>query len=147
MLTAQNAETAGKCRHPTRPILPPSKESLAFFSLSLKSWPDRRIYQNILPPLGDGRISRVSQQVSPNTLIIQNSQAVWFELTNLIMGVEGNLALAKAYKALEPSQEPSFDDDAALNELFYIHGRKISLLNSPQIAGPRQPIVAGKLGR
>ena len=60
---------------------------------------------------------------------IQNSQAVWFELTNLIMGVEGNLALSKAYKALEPSQEPSFDDDVALNELFYIHGRKISLLN------------------
>jgi hypothetical protein len=60
---------------------------------------------------------------------IQNSQAVWFELTNLIMGVEGHLALAKAYKALEPSQEPSFDDDAALNELFYIHDRKISLLN------------------
>ena len=60
---------------------------------------------------------------------IQNSQAVWFELTNLIMGVEGHLALAKAYKALEPSQEPPFDDDVALNELFYIHGRKISLLN------------------
>lgn len=60
---------------------------------------------------------------------IQNSQAVWFELTNLIMGVEGNLALAKAYKALEASQVPSFDDDVALNELFYIHGRKISLLN------------------
>ncbi len=60
---------------------------------------------------------------------IQNSQAVWFELTNLIMGVEGHLALAKAYKALEPSQEPPFDDDAALNELFYIHDRKISLLN------------------
>jgi hypothetical protein len=60
---------------------------------------------------------------------IQNSQAVWFELTNLIMGVEGHLVSAKAYKALEPSQEPSFDDDAALNELFYIHGRKISLLD------------------
>ena len=60
---------------------------------------------------------------------IQNSQAVWFELTNLIMGVEGHLALAKAYKALEPFQEPSFDDDVALNELFYIHDRKISLLN------------------
>lgn len=60
---------------------------------------------------------------------IQNSQALWFELANLIMGVEGHLALAKAYKALEPSQEPSFDDDVALNELFYIHGRKISLLN------------------
>lgn len=62
-------------------------------------------------------------------LDIQNSQAVWFELTNLIMGVEGHLALAKAFKALEPSQEPPFDDDAALNDLFYIHGRKISLLN------------------
>jgi hypothetical protein len=60
---------------------------------------------------------------------IQNSQAVWFELTNLIMGVEGHLALAKAYKALEPFQEPSFDDDVALNELFYIHDRKVSLLN------------------
>lgn len=60
---------------------------------------------------------------------IQNSQAVWFELTNLVMGVEGHLALAEAYKALEPSQEPPFDDDVALNELFYIHGRKISLLN------------------
>ena len=60
---------------------------------------------------------------------IQNSQAVWFELTNLTMGVEGNLALAKAFKALEPSQEPSFDDDVSLNELFYIHSRKISLLN------------------
>ncbi len=60
---------------------------------------------------------------------IQNSQAVWFELTNLIMGVESHLVLAKAYKALEPSQEPPFDDDAALNEFFYIHDRKISLLN------------------
>ncbi len=60
---------------------------------------------------------------------IQNSQAVWFELTNLIMGVEGHLTLAKAYKALEPFQEPSFDDDVALNELFYIHDRKVSLLN------------------
>jgi hypothetical protein len=60
---------------------------------------------------------------------IQNSQAVWFELTNLIMGVEGDLSLAKAYKALESSKEPSFDDDAAINESFYIHERKMSLLN------------------
>jgi|GEM_PF-1888271 len=62
-------------------------------------------------------------------LDIQNSQAVWFELTNLIMGVESRLSLAKAYKALEPSQEPPFSDDAAINELYYIHDRKISLLN------------------
>jgi hypothetical protein len=60
---------------------------------------------------------------------IQNSQALWFELTNLIMGVESHLALAKAYKALEPSHEPPFDDDAALNGLFYIHDREVSLLN------------------
>jgi hypothetical protein len=60
---------------------------------------------------------------------IQNSQAVWFELANLIAGVEGHLSLAKAFKAIEPSKQPSFDDDAALNELFYVHSRKMSSLN------------------
>jgi hypothetical protein len=60
---------------------------------------------------------------------IRNSQALWFELTNLVMGAEGRLALAKAFKALEPPKEPSFDDDAALNELFFIHDRKMTLLN------------------
>lgn len=39
---------------------------------------------------------------------IRNSQAIWLELTNLILGAEGDLALAEAYKALEPSQEPPF---------------------------------------
>jgi hypothetical protein len=77
------------------------------------------------------RWTEFPSQPAPFTeyLDIQNSQAVWFELRNLIMGVEGHLALAKAYKALEPSQEPPFSDDAALNELYYIHDRKISLLN------------------
>lgn len=60
---------------------------------------------------------------------IQNSQAMWFELTNLVMGAEDDLMLAQAFKALEPSQEPSFDDDEALNDLYYIHGRKMTLLN------------------
>ena len=44
---------------------------------------------------------------------IQNSQALWLELANLIMGAEGDLILAVAFKALEPAQEPSFDDNAA----------------------------------
>ena len=60
---------------------------------------------------------------------IRNSQAVWLELTNLIMGAEADLALALAYKALEPSQEPPFGDDLAINDLYYIHNRKMTLLN------------------
>jgi hypothetical protein len=64
-----------------------------------------------------------------NYFNIQNSQAVWFELTNLVMGVEGHLSLAKAFKAVEPPREPSFDDNSALNELFYVHSRKMSSLN------------------
>ena len=60
---------------------------------------------------------------------IWNSRAVWFELTNLVMSAEADLILAQAYKALEPPQEPSFDDDAAINDLYHIHDRKMILLN------------------
>lgn len=60
---------------------------------------------------------------------IQNSRAIWLELANLVMGAEGDLALAKSYKALEPSREQSFDDDLAINDLYYIHDRKMTLLN------------------
>jgi hypothetical protein len=60
---------------------------------------------------------------------IQNSQALWLELSNLVMGVEGDLILALAYKALEPQKQPSFDDDGAINALCYIHDRKMALLN------------------
>jgi hypothetical protein len=48
---------------------------------------------------------------------IQNSQAIWFELANLIMGSEGDLILSQAFKAIEPAQEPSFEDDEAINNL------------------------------
>jgi hypothetical protein len=58
-----------------------------------------------------------------------NARELWFELTNLVMGAEGSLILARAFKALEPAEEPSFDDDANLNELFYVHSRKMSSLN------------------
>jgi hypothetical protein len=60
---------------------------------------------------------------------IQNSQALWFELGNLVMGAEGDLALAQAFKALEPGDETSFDDGVAINDLYYIHDRKMMLLN------------------
>jgi hypothetical protein len=62
-------------------------------------------------------------------LDIQNSQAIWFELANLIMGSEGDLILSQAFKAIEPAQEPSFEDDEAMNNLHYIHERKMTLLN------------------
>jgi hypothetical protein len=60
---------------------------------------------------------------------IRNSQAVWLELSKLIMGAEADLAIAQTYKALEPSQEPPFEDDLAINDLYYIHDRKMNLLN------------------
>jgi hypothetical protein len=60
---------------------------------------------------------------------IRNSQALWFELAHLVMGAESDLILAQAYKALEPPQEPSFDDDLAVNDLYYVHDRKMTLLN------------------
>jgi hypothetical protein len=60
---------------------------------------------------------------------IRNSQAVWIELANPVMGIEANLVSARAYKALEPAQEPSIDDAIALNDLYYIHDRKLTSLD------------------
>ena len=60
---------------------------------------------------------------------IQNSKALWMELANLIMGAEGDLILAAVFKTLEPAEEPPFDDDTAINDLYYIHDRKRTLLN------------------
>ena len=60
---------------------------------------------------------------------IENSQAMWFELANLIMGAEADLHLAQMFKALEPSKEPSFGDDIAIGDLYYVHSRKMDLLN------------------
>jgi hypothetical protein len=62
-------------------------------------------------------------------LDIRNSQALWFELTNLVLTAEGDLALSKMYKGLEPVTEPPFEDDRAINDLHYLHERKMTLLN------------------
>jgi hypothetical protein len=81
-----------------------------------------------MPLRADGLISQVSPQVLTN-FDIQNSQALWLEMANLIMGAEGDLILAASLKALEPALEPSFDDNAAVNDLYYVHHRKMMLLN------------------
>jgi hypothetical protein len=60
---------------------------------------------------------------------VQNSQAVWLELANLVMGAEGDLILAQTLKALEPPSEPPFSDTTAINDLYYVHDRKMNLLN------------------
>jgi len=60
---------------------------------------------------------------------IRNSQELWRELATLIMRAEGDLILASAFKGLEPQQEPPFIDDAAVHNLYYIHDRKMALLN------------------
>ncbi|SRR6266567_5051113 len=60
---------------------------------------------------------------------VQNSQAMWLELCNLVLRIEADLAAALAFKNLEPLAEPSFHDQAALDDLHYIHDRKMGLLN------------------
>ncbi len=62
-------------------------------------------------------------------LNIQNCQAMWLELTSLIMGAEADLHLAQTFKLLEPPQEPPFEDQIAINDLYYVHSRKMDLLN------------------
>jgi hypothetical protein len=60
---------------------------------------------------------------------IRNSQAVWLELARLVMRSEANLILAQAFKALEPPSEPRIDDQTAINDLYYVHRRKMMLLD------------------
>jgi hypothetical protein len=55
---------------------------------------------------------------------------MWLELSNLIIGAEADLVLAQAFKALEPAQEPPFEDSVAINDLYFIHDRKMNLLNT-----------------
>jgi hypothetical protein len=61
---------------------------------------------------------------------VQNPQAMWVELCNLVLRTEADLALAQSFKNLEPAAEPNFEDEVALNDLHYIHGRKMDHLNS-----------------
>ena len=49
---------------------------------------------------------------------IRNSQAIWLELAKLIMGAEADLTLSRSYKALEPPQEPPFEDNRPSIDLY-----------------------------
>jgi hypothetical protein len=60
---------------------------------------------------------------------VENSQAIWMELAHLVMGAEADLILALSFKAVEPTQEPAFEDEVAVNDLYYVHDRKMNLLN------------------
>lgn len=60
---------------------------------------------------------------------VQNSQAMWFELANLVRRIEADLAVSLDFKNQEPTTEPSLDDTAAVSDLHYIHSRKMEKLD------------------
>lgn len=60
---------------------------------------------------------------------VRNSQTLWLELSNLVRGIEHDLEMARAFKELEPPQEPPFEDDEAINNLYFLHNRKMELLD------------------
>jgi hypothetical protein len=60
---------------------------------------------------------------------VRNSQSLWLELSNLIRHIEHGLDIAQAFKKLEPPQEPPFEDDEAINDLHFIHDRKMAALD------------------
>jgi hypothetical protein len=61
---------------------------------------------------------------------VRNSQSLWLELSNLIRGIEHDLDMARAFKELEPAEEePPLEDDAAINNLHFLHNRKMEALD------------------
>lgn len=60
---------------------------------------------------------------------VQNSQAMWLELGNLVRRIEADLTVSLEFKNQEPGTEPSFEDTAALRDLHYIHNRKMEKLD------------------
>ncbi|MDQ2926396.1 MAG: hypothetical protein M3R43_12715, partial [Acidobacteriota bacterium] len=60
---------------------------------------------------------------------IQNSQGLWQELTNLVLSTEHDLIDAFAFKSLEPVEEPAFENDPEIEQLHYLHNRKMELLD------------------
>jgi|SRR5581483_10424573 len=60
---------------------------------------------------------------------VQNAQSLWRELSNLIRGIEYDLEMARAFKELEPAEPPPLEDDAAINNLWFLHDRKMNALD------------------
>jgi hypothetical protein len=62
-------------------------------------------------------------------LDVRNSHSLWLELSNLVRGIEHNLEMARAFKELEPAEEPSFENDEAIDNLYFLHDRKMCVLD------------------
>jgi hypothetical protein len=60
---------------------------------------------------------------------VRNSQSLWLELSNLVHGIEYHLETARAFKELEPAKEPPLEDDEAINNLYFLHDRKMNALD------------------
>jgi len=60
---------------------------------------------------------------------VRNAQSLWLELSNLVRGIEHDLEMARAFKELEPAEEPPFEDDEAINNLHFLHNRKMEALD------------------
>src|SRR5260370_6145836 len=60
---------------------------------------------------------------------VRNVQSLWLELSNLIRDIEQSLDIAQAFKQFESPQEPPFEDDEAINDLYFIHDRKMAALD------------------
>ncbi len=60
---------------------------------------------------------------------VRNSQNLWLELSNLVCGIEYDLEMARAFKELESAQEPDLENDAAINDLYFLHDRKMTALD------------------
>src|SRR5580765_3988215 len=62
-------------------------------------------------------------------LDVRNSHSLWLELSNLVRGIEHDLEMAQAFKELEPAEEPPFENDEAINSLYFLHDRKMRALD------------------
>jgi hypothetical protein len=60
---------------------------------------------------------------------VHNAQSLWLELSNLVRGIEHSLEMAKAFKELEPVEQPPFEDDVAISNLYFLHDRKMEALD------------------
>jgi hypothetical protein len=60
---------------------------------------------------------------------VRNAQSLWLELSNLVRGIEHSLEMARAFKELEPKDQPPFEDDSAINNLHFLHNRKMEALD------------------
>lgn len=60
---------------------------------------------------------------------LYNLRSLWYELASLIMSVEEDLIRSQAFKSLEKIHKVPSEDNVALNNLHYLHSRKMTLLN------------------